>query len=255
MRKILLALLISSFLGFLFLSPVSSKNDDNNIPEEDGVYDVPGHPNLKLRVVVHNAKPPDASNSLICGLTDPDSSSVVDPTGWYLPSSWTYNLNTGSVPSSVGSANLSTIASDAFIAWSNASGIVFARGSDTTMDRARYDSQNIVAWGRTQGTALAVTYTWYYTDTKQVAEVDTIMNKKFKWSWTPYDSTNLCADNKTYDAQDILTHELGHWMGLDDEYTVSYVNNTMYGYGSKGEIKKDTLTQGDISGIQAIYIH
>ena len=57
-----------------------------------------------------------------------------------------------------------------------------------------------------------------------------------------------------YDAQEILTHELGHWMGLGDMYdAANYQNATMYGYGSKAEVKKDTLSTGDISGIGVIY--
>jgi len=124
------------------------------------------------------------------------------------------------------------------------------RGVDTTVSRQAYDGQNVIAWGRTSGTALGVTYVRYYPDTGQVVDVDTIMNKKYQWSW--YDS-NVCAWQGAYDAEDILTHELGHWVGLNDEYTAEYIENTMYGYGAKGEVKKDTLTTGDVSGAAVIY--
>ena len=79
------------------------------------------------------------------------------------------------------------------------------------------------------------------------------MNKKFSWSWTPYNISNLCSVQNTYDAQNILTHEIGHWFGLDDHYTTEYQENTMYGYGSKNEVKKDTLTIGDVLGLNLIY--
>ena len=63
-----------------------------------------------------------------------------------------------------------------------------------------------------------------------------------------------CAYIESYDAQNILTHEIGHWFGLDDEYdATNYQNATMYGYGSKTEVKKNTLTDGDINGLRAIY--
>jgi hypothetical protein len=42
-------------------------------------------------------------------------------------------------------------------------------------------------------------------------------------------------------------------MGLKDHYTADYADNTMYGYGSLGETKKDTLTTGDINGVLAKY--
>jgi len=241
---------LTFFLGLVFVFVVSAQEAD--IPEKNGTYNVPGNPKFKVRVFVHNPKPePTSSPVLTCN--DPDSLAVVPSAGWKLPSSVTYHLNPSSAPSSVGS-NLSTIAANAFSTWSSAAPgkVSFVQGSDTSVDRKGLDNQNIVAWGRTSGSALAVTYTWYNTTTKVAVETDTIFNKKFIWSWTPY-SVGACGISNTYDAQDILTHELGHWMGLDDTYNSSYANNTMYGYGATGEIKKDTLTSGDIDGVKAVY--
>ncbi len=79
------------------------------------------------------------------------------------------------------------------------------------------------------------------------------MNQKFSWKWSDQSVHQDCAYSNSYDAQDILTHELGHWVGLDDEYTSDFANNTMYGYGSQQEVKKDTLTTGDITAATAIY--
>jgi hypothetical protein len=255
----ILAIFLVITLG-ISSSLVLANNDENtDIPEENGTYDVPGHPEMKVKVFVYKAKSKLGTSVLsapVCGLTDFDSLAVVDPTGWKLPTgNWTYRINISSVPSSVGSANLSTIAVRAFSVWSNVSNgkINFVVGSPTIVNRARYDGQNIVAWGSASSSALAITYTWYYPRTGLVAEVDTIMNKKFSWSWTNQAVSPNCADANSYDAQDILTHELGHWMGLNDEYTSAYVNNTMYGYGSKAEMKKDTLTTGDINGVIRIY--
>lgn len=259
-------LLIASFILFLVLSlslqKVWAKDDNSDVgnpPEQEGTYDVPGHPNLKVRVFIHHPKdvkpsPSPTTTPLLVCPSDPNSNALVSTTGWKLPSTWTYTLNTGSVPSSVGSGNIPTIAGNAFTQWVNAVGgkvTISKTSSDTLVSRAKLDGQDIIAWGRTSGTALAVTYTWYNTSTGLVVEVDTIMNQKFPWFWNV--ANNTCTDQNSYDAQDILTHELGHWMGLDDIYTSAYVDNTMYGYGSKGETKKDTLTSGDIAGVVAIY--
>ena len=92
-------------------------------------------------------------------------------------------------------------------------------------------------------------------------ELDTIMNNKFKWAWSdpatwasqPGYISGTCAYQGVYDAQDILTHELGHWYGLDDEYATNYLYNTMFGYGYTGQTNADTLTTGDIAGIKSIY--
>jgi hypothetical protein len=253
-------------LALLFsLTPTILAQGPGDLPEQAGIYDVPGQPKLKLRVFVHEpvrqsspgrpAPSPTPPTANLCSLSDPGSNSVDSTTGWHLKDGpVTYRLNLSSVPSTVGSANLLTIVSNSFSEWSTKTNlsnhVSFAPGANTSTSRAASDGQNIIAWGRTSGSALAVTYTWYYPSTGEVAETDTIFNNKFSWAWS---NQLACAYTGYYDAQDILTHELGHWMGLDDEYTSAYVDNTMYGYGSPTEVKKNTLTTGDITAINGLY--
>lgn len=253
--KFLVVFFLAIAIVFCF-SITFAKNDKNSdIPEENGTYDVPGHPEMKVRVFVHNIKPgkpvPPAP-TLQCKLDDLDSQAVVDSAGWKLPNSWTYNLNPYSVPSSVDGKNLATIADNSFSVWTAAihNKINISKGTDTPITQKGYDGKNIITWGMAPGSALAITYIWYNPITQEVKEVDTIMNQKFFWMWS---GLATCAYTNSYDAQSILTHELGHWFGLDDEYTLAYVNNTMYGYGSKGDAKADTLTTGDIDGAKDIY--
>ena len=224
----------------------------------NGTYSVPGNAKLKMRVFVHgsNKSQPLAITSLTlsCSLADPDSTAPDGVTGWYLPTgNWTYRLNIGSTPSLIGGANLATLVSSSFNAWSAtdvSSKVNFVKGLNTSTNRARYDGQNIISWGRTSGSALAVTYTWYYTASGKVAETDTIFNNKFAWQWS---STTNCAYQGYYDAHNILTHELGHWVGLNDNYATSYANNTMFGYGSPTEVKKNSLATGDTSTVNSLY--
>lgn len=268
MKKVFIIAILLVAAFFLSIALVQAKPDkdtDSNLPEVNGTYDVPGHPELKIRIHVYPAKDVDKAKPapsttvaplLVCGL-DPVSDAVVDPADWHLKSGdWKYKINTSSVPASVGKSNLATITSLAFTEWQSKTDlngkVIFVSGS-TTVTQAKNDGQNIIAWGKAPGSALAVTYTWYYPSTGLVAETDTIMNQKFPWSWTNQADHPNCADPNSYDAQDVLTHELGHWAGLNDEYSPAYVNNTMYGYGAKGEVKADTLTAGDISGINKIY--
>lgn len=253
--------IVSALALLLAVVPVNvsaKAGADQPIPEVDGTYNEPRHPNIKVRVIVHRAKsnnhskPVNNPPTLVCGLADPDSSSVVPVAGWKLPSNWTYNLNPSSVPSTVGGANLATIAANGFAAWQSATKnkVQFSRAADTSTNRQAYDGQNVVAWGRTSGSALAVTYVRYDTTTHVAVDVDTIVNRSFTWYWS---ATSNCAYSDVYDAQDILTHELGHWTGLDDTYDSSYQNNTMYGYGSTSEVKKDTLSSGDVAGVHQVY--
>ena len=258
MKKFLAALfslvLFFSIFSVVFAQNSESQSDSGDVPERNGDYPDPHNKNIRVRVFVHAPKAkltpvPSAS------CTDLDSTAVVSVTGWHLPQNVTYRLNVSSVPSSVGSANLTSISANAFTTWQNEvpGKVTFTKGNNTSVNRSKYDSQNIVAWGRTGAGTLAVTYIRYYPSDGLVVDVDTIMNEKYVWKWTD-PSRNTCGIYpNAYDAQDILTHELGHWMGMDDHYDDSYIDNTMYGYGSKGEIKKDTLTTGDKANLNTIY--
>ncbi len=220
-----------------------------DLPEVSGIYSDPQAPGLLVQVFVDNHRLPRAQTAPVC--TDPDSAAVTSSAEWKLPSSnWTYRLNPSSVPSSVGSANLATIVTNSVLTWEAPLGgtkPTLVAGANTTLARSRYDGQNIIAWGNTSRLALGVTYIWYYPSTGLAVDVDTIMNRRVRWSWGP-----VCGAN-SYDAADVMIHELGHWYGLDDEYDTPYLENTMYGYASLGEVKKTTLTSGDAAGIQAIY--
>lgn len=239
-----------SAIVFLLVATVvvSAQSPNATIPEKNGDYPDPEHPNLRVRVFVHEpkAKPTASLDLAVC--ENPASNAVVGATGWKLPNgTWKYKVNTASSPSSV--SGLATIVSDSFGKWTSAitslsKPNLIADGT-TLKTKNALDFENIITWGRTNGSALGVTYVWYYTATKLVADVDTIMNKRFPWS--------LTCSTDSYNAEDILVHELGHWFGLNDHYTASYVDNTMFGYGSKAETKKITPENGDKDGINLIY--
>jgi len=185
--------------------------------------------------------------------SDPNSSVPDSFLKSHLPSgAWTYSLNTRGVPSSVGAGNLATIASKSLSEWASAanSKVNFEQSSNSSSNRGAKDGKNTIAFGPAPQRALGVTYTWY-DRSGAIAEVDTILNSALPWTWSG-SSSGVC-DPSAYDAQNILTHELGHWMGLADSYSSSAANNTMFGYGAKGEIKKGTLATGDINSVRAIY--
>lgn len=256
MKKLsfVVSIFISITMLLTALTATANQSAKASIPERSGLYDDPDHPGIKVRVIVHPQKETAKATSslLVCDLADPDSLPVIAKGGWHLPATWTYNLNPNSVPSSVGGTNLPTIVGNGLTDWASAisNKVSFVRGSNTTKDRQAYDGKNIVAWGRTSGSTLGVTYIRYYSSTGLAVDIDTIMNKRVSWKWS---GSNTCADTAAYDAENILTHELGHTMGLADEYDADDQNATMYGYGSKGEVKKTTLSTGDITGVTTIY--
>jgi hypothetical protein len=55
------------------------------------------------------------------------------------------------------------------------------------------------------------------------------------------------------DIQNIMTHEAGHWLQLNDLYDEVAAEQTMFGYAEDGELKKRSLESGDIAGVRYIY--
>ncbi len=262
MRVFLLLVVTISALVFV---PAADATKPASIPERSGDYADPEHPGIRVRVFVREpnsarAPQPTPTPSPVLSCTDEPNGPLVSSTGWQLPASnWVYRVNpSSSLPALISQTNWNKIVDNSFAEWNQGLGSsttkpTFVKGSNTSVNRSSYDGQNIIAWGRTSGSALGVTYTRYYSSTGEVVDVDTIMNQKFAWSWTD-PTLGVCSQNaSTYDAQSILTHELGHWLGLDDEYDSTHEDNTMFGYGAKGEIEKGTLTTGDIQGLQGIY--
>lgn len=106
------------------------------------------------------------------------------------------------------------------------------------------DGYNVVSWGRTGG-ALAVTYYWSFTQTKEMIEFDIVFDDF--WLWGTHGEPNR------FDVRNIATHEAGHTLVLDDLYGPNDTEKTMYGYAALGEVKKRTLHPDDIAGICSIY--
>jgi len=120
---------------------------------------------------------------------------------------------------------------------------VFKYMGVTSRKAGRYDRFNVISWGSYRAGVIAVTYIWYTGDT--IIETDTLLNTFYKWS--------LNGEPGRMDVQNIMTHEFGHWCGLDDLYDDKDYWLTMYGYASLGEIYKRSLGLGDILGLRAVY--
>jgi hypothetical protein len=191
---------------------------------------------------------------------------------WANPTAITYYVN----PTNSGVTSNTTITAldAAFATWDNACGpLRYIDGGTTTATAGALDGKNVVSWANISAqypNAIAVTTVWYYRYTKTIAEVDTQMNSAFPWSYTLPNITHdlsgpAIADatrysdptdsgiSGTYDIQDIMTHEAGHWIMLGDLYSSRDSLLTMYGYGVTGELTKDTLGYGDELGVERVY--
>jgi len=117
--------------------------------------------------------------------------------------------------------------------------------STTSASYGSLDSQNTIVFGNNAGTGvIAVTSTWYIRSTRQIVEFDMSLETDYTWS--------LSGEAGKMDVQNIVTHELGHGIGLADLYN-SCTQETMYGYSTFGEISKRSLNSGDKAGLLSLY--
>ena len=93
---------------------------------------------------------------------------------------------------------------------------------------------------------IGVTTFWYTRTSKQLVEFDILLNTDYMWGDASVNSSKM-------DLQNIITHELGHAIGLDDIYNTVCSSVTMYGYSDEGETSRRTLEQPDITGLQKMY--
>jgi len=123
------------------------------------------------------------------------------------------------------------------------SAVVFSYQGTIRKTAGKRDNYNVVAWGAYRAGVIAVTYIWY--SGTRILESDTRLNTFYAWS--------LSGEAGKMDVQNIMTHELGHWCGLDDLYADKDYWLTMYGYSNYAETHKETLGLGDTLGLQAVY--
>lgn len=242
MKKYFILILLVA-IGLLFsVSPVALAKADKG--------------ELKLKVFVHYPKPDDDNPGKKpvskCQTTIDDLVTNYGLTGWKLPSGdIIYQINYSTKPRNVSTSEVTLSVEQAFNVWETEV-ITFNEGLPVSISGYKKDGVNLVAWGAVPNNAIGVTYTWYYSGTGEWAESDTILNKRLVWDWTVY-SGDCNGTAGAYDIQNIMTHENGHWLGLDDLYDSASKDLTMYGYGITSELKKDTLGVGDIMGRDLLY--
>jgi len=106
---------------------------------------------------------------------------------------------------------------------------------------------NTVRWNTIDGPggAIAMTQFMFWVRTKELIMFNIIFDSEEDWS------TDEATG--TFDVQNVMTHELGHTLVLDDLRSLRDGALTMHAYTWPGDITKRDLGLGDILGIQAIY--
>jgi hypothetical protein len=169
-----------------------------------------------------------------------------------------------------GTANLpfdrvAPVIEGAFLAWTdlpcdggNAT-IAFSRLDDVSCHRAEYDSggpnANIVLFQDDKWTykasgdpydvdnTLAKTTVTFDPDTGEILDADIELNYA-------YNELTVGDDEVVYDLQSVLTHEIGHFIGLDHSSDVDATMNASY---AEGDTSLRTLEADDIAAACAAY--
>jgi hypothetical protein len=94
----------------------------------------------------------------------------------------------------------------------------------------------------------------YDTSTGETLDADI----EFNGAYFAFGSAETAGDSHIIDLQTVITHEIGHTIGLDDLYDSAHSDSTMYGvdiHQSDGSPSTDKrqLDQDDIDGLCLIY--
>jgi len=111
------------------------------------------------------------------------------------------------------------------------------------------DGNNVVFVGHASS-SLAYTTIWFNIRTGEIMESDTVISvdkNSIHWSCDPSPQPGK------YDVQSAVTHELGHFLFLDDITESGCRDLTMYGAQYWNNIEPRTLEAADLCGIKYLY--
>jgi len=241
-------------LGMLLVAPLSSAQSQRRgaVTVEEDPLDDRLPPGIKVRAFIHRPRVVEPNHLGECIEATTDSSHY-ELAGWHiLAAGITWKLNESTVPAGINASDARNVIETSFATWNTVDpGERFFYGGTTTVKATKFDGTNAILWKRLSPSTIGVTYVWYYTSSGEVAEVDTAFNSRYPWRI--FSGTDGCStEYDAYDLQNIATHEIGHWIGLDDLYDGTEKDLTMYGFGAGGELKKRTLGTGDVDGANAV---
>ncbi|HVL90974.1 MAG TPA: DUF5667 domain-containing protein [Actinomycetota bacterium] len=132
-------------------------------------------------------------------------------------------------------------------AWSDANPMVRVdyRGTTTALP-ALGDGVNQIGWGN-PGATNAVAQANILRVGDRVIEADIVLTASLPWA------TSHSGAVKRYDIRSVLTHEFGHWLGLDHLEIAAASEQSMFSRPRPGDARGATLALGDVRAIRVAY--
>lgn len=175
---------------------------------------------------------------------------------WQLPKEGlTYKVNTASIPADLDASQTVGAIAAAAATWTSAGARPITAAGTVTSAGDINDETNTVSFGiipRPDAVGMAI----MRVSNGVVVEADIVLDATSPWAVNPINATGCTGIEGKFDVQNLMTHELGHWVGAkhprdNDERDGNNGNKwrTMYSDIAPGELHKRTLTAGDIASI------
>ncbi|MBI1885881.1 MAG: matrixin family metalloprotease [Chloroflexi bacterium] len=173
--------------------------------------------------------------------------------GWQIPAGGlTYKVHRGSIPKDVDKDQALVAIQAGAAAWDdNTAATLLTYGGTTTVKAGKRDGVNAISFGGAPYGAIAVAYIWA---DGTVVEADMSLGTGFKWATNTTASGDCGGADSRMDVWNIVTHEIGHWVGVGHTSPDSANNaQSMYPYAAYKELFKRDIASGDRTGLESLY--